>query len=108
MIVAYRNGRPVRLDEVAQVYDGVENDKTASSVQRHDRAIYLVDPASSRARTSSQVVDAVKALLPTLPRAAAGGGGARRCAATARSRFATRSRDVKFTLLLTVVARRRW
>ena len=29
-IVAYRNGDPVRLDEVAHVYDGVENDKTAA------------------------------------------------------------------------------
>ena len=30
VVVAYRNGSPVRLDEVAHVYDGVENDKTAS------------------------------------------------------------------------------
>src|SRR5258706_1919511 len=30
LIVAYRGGRPVRLDEVAHVFDGVENDKTAS------------------------------------------------------------------------------
>src|SRR6185503_3165492 len=29
-IIAYRAGNPVRLDEVAHVYDGVENDKTAS------------------------------------------------------------------------------
>ena len=29
-IVAYRNGNPVRLDEVAHVYDGVENDKSAA------------------------------------------------------------------------------
>src|SRR5499426_277309 len=29
-IIAYRNGNPVRLDEVAHVYEGVENDKTAS------------------------------------------------------------------------------
>src|SRR2546423_11917571 len=28
-IVAYRNGNPVRLDEVAHVFDGVENDKSA-------------------------------------------------------------------------------
>src|SRR4029077_20555932 len=27
-IIAYRNGRPVRLDEVAHVYDGIENDKS--------------------------------------------------------------------------------
>ena len=30
LIVSYRNGSPVRLDEVATVLDGVEDDKTAS------------------------------------------------------------------------------
>jgi len=30
IIVASRNGQPVRLDEIARVVDGVENDKTAS------------------------------------------------------------------------------
>ena len=30
IIVAYRNGQPVRLDEIAEVVDGVENDKTAA------------------------------------------------------------------------------
>src|SRR5437870_10685989 len=29
LIVAYHNGNPVRLDEVAHVYDGIENDKSA-------------------------------------------------------------------------------
>ncbi|HEV2909032.1 MAG TPA: efflux RND transporter permease subunit, partial [Candidatus Eremiobacteraceae bacterium] len=28
MIIAYRNGNPVRLDEIAHVYDGIENDKS--------------------------------------------------------------------------------
>src|SRR3979490_2184499 len=30
VIVAWRNGSPVRLDEVARIYDSVENDKTAT------------------------------------------------------------------------------
>src|SRR4030081_3195680 len=30
VIVAWRNGSPVRLDEIARVYDSVENDKTAT------------------------------------------------------------------------------
>src|SRR5262249_40473908 len=29
-IIAYRNGNPVRLNEVAHVYDGIENDKSAA------------------------------------------------------------------------------
>ena len=30
LVIAYRNGAPIRLAEVAHVYDGVENDKTGS------------------------------------------------------------------------------
>ena len=44
MIVAYRNGSPVRLDELAHVNDGVENDKTRSWYNGTP-AIYLGDPA---------------------------------------------------------------
>ena len=40
VIVAYRNGAPVRLDEIAKVYDSVENDKIATwfNGTRADRA----------------------------------------------------------------------
>ena len=41
MIIAYRNGNPVRLDEVAHVYDGVENDKSAAWYRRRSAPIYL-------------------------------------------------------------------
>ena len=63
-IIAYRNGNPVRLEEVAHVYDGVENDKTASW-QNGDRCIYL----SIRKQPGTnvvEVVDRIKALLPTM------------------------------------------
>ena len=40
VIVAYRNGNPVRLNEVAHVYDGVENDKIAGWF-KGERAITL-------------------------------------------------------------------
>ena len=30
VVVAYRNGAPVKLEEIARVIDGVENDKIAS------------------------------------------------------------------------------
>ena len=46
-IIAYRNGNPVRLDEVAHVYDGVENDKTASW-QNGERCDLPVDPEAAR------------------------------------------------------------
>jgi len=64
VIVAYRNGNPVRLNEVAHVYDGVENDKIGGWF-RGARAITLAinkQPGSNVV----QVVDGVRALLPTL------------------------------------------
>jgi HAE1 family hydrophobic/amphiphilic exporter-1 len=61
-IIAYRNGYPVRLDEVAHVYDGVENDRTASW-QRRDRCIYLAVQKQPGTNVV-QIVDAIKALLP--------------------------------------------
>ena len=77
LIIAYRNGNPVRLDEVAHVYDGVENDKIGELVPGTS-ATSTWRSRSSPAPTSSRVVDAVKKLLPTLPRAAAAVGLARR------------------------------
>ncbi len=61
-IIAYRNGNPVRLDEVAHVYDGVENDKTASW-QNGERCIYL-SIQKQPGTNVVQVVDGIKALLP--------------------------------------------
>ena len=61
-IIAYRNGYPVRLDEVARVYDGVENDRTASW-QKHDRCIYLAIQKQPGTNVV-QIVDAIKALMP--------------------------------------------
>jgi HAE1 family hydrophobic/amphiphilic exporter-1 len=64
VIVAWRNGSPVRLDEVAKVYDGVENDKTATwfnGVRSIVLAIYKQPDANTVA-----VVDGVLAKLPNL------------------------------------------
>ncbi|HVB38725.1 MAG TPA: efflux RND transporter permease subunit, partial [Vicinamibacterales bacterium] len=63
LIVAYRNGSPIRLDQVAHVYDGVENDKTASWY-RGVRTIYLPVQKQPGANTV-EVVDAIKRLLPS-------------------------------------------
>jgi len=63
-IIAYRNGNPVRLDEVAHVYDGVENDKTASW-QNGERCVYLAIQKQPGVNVV-QTVDAIKALLPSI------------------------------------------
>src|SRR5436309_579284 len=64
MIIAYRNGNPVRLDEVAHVFDGIENDKSVAWFQGQ-RTIYLGIQKQPGTKGVG-AVDAVKALLPTL------------------------------------------
>ncbi len=62
VVVAYRNGAPVKLDEVATVIDGVENDKIATWFN-NDRAIVLGIQKQPGANTVA-VVDAVRERLP--------------------------------------------
>src|SRR5438128_4208200 len=64
VIVAWRNGSPVRLDEIARVYDSVENDKTATWFNGA-RAIVLAIYRQPDANTVA-VVDGVLAKLPSL------------------------------------------
>ena len=63
-IIAYRNGNPVRLHEVARVYDGVENTRSAAWMGS-ERCIYLTirkQPGSNVV----QIVDEIRALLPSI------------------------------------------
>src|SRR3546814_4687692 len=62
LIVAYRNGNPVRLSDVAQIIDGVENNKVASWYNGR-RSITLAIQRQPDSNTV-EVVDRVKALLP--------------------------------------------
>jgi HAE1 family hydrophobic/amphiphilic exporter-1 len=64
VIVAWRNGSPVRLDEIAKVYDSVENDKTATWFNGA-RSIVLAIYKQPDANTVA-VVDGVLAKLPVL------------------------------------------
>ena len=66
MVVTYRNGAPVRLEELGTVLDGVEDQRTASWFYTHDtkqRAITLGIQRQPGTNTMA-VADAVKALLP--------------------------------------------
>lgn len=64
VVVAWRNGSPVKLDEVAKIYDSVENDKIATWFNGR-RAIVLAIQKQPDANTVA-VVDAVRAKLPSL------------------------------------------
>ena len=62
VVVAWRNGAPVRLSEIARVIDSVENSKIASWFN-NERAIILAIQRQPDANTVA-VVDAVKSKLP--------------------------------------------
>ena len=99
MIVAYRNGAPVRLNELGRVIDSVQNDKTASWFNGI-RAIVLAIQKQPGTNTV-EVVDSIKKLLPRLEEHIP--------AAIQIDTLYDRSvsirasvNDVKFTLLLTI------
>ena len=62
VVAAWRNGAPVRLSEIANVIDSVENDKVASWFN-DARAVVLAIQRQPDANTVD-VVDSVKARLP--------------------------------------------
>ncbi len=67
LIVAYRNGSPVRLEDLGKVIDSVENDKVASWYNDQTggtRAIVLAIQRQPGTNTV-KVVEAIRELLPT-------------------------------------------
>jgi HAE1 family hydrophobic/amphiphilic exporter-1 len=104
LIVAYRNGSPVRLDKIAHVFDSVENDKVAAwyvDSNSQKRSIILAVQRQPGTNTV-EVANAVKALLPTfvekLPASVSVKVLIDRSASIKDS-----VNDVQFTLLLTLV-----
>ena len=99
MIVAYRNGAPVRLGEVGQVIDSIQNNK-AGAWFNGEPAVMLAIMRQPGVNTV-EVVDAVKQLLPAF-RAQIPPGIKMEVvfdrSLTIRSSLA----DVKFTLLLSL------
>jgi HAE1 family hydrophobic/amphiphilic exporter-1 len=63
-IVSYRNGTPVRLDEVAHVFDGVENDKAANWSNDRPAVVMMVNkqPGSNIVA----IADAIREMLPSI------------------------------------------
>ncbi len=99
LIVAYRNGAPVRLDEVGTVFDSVENDKTASWYSG-TRAIVLAIQRQPGTNTV-EVVDNIKKLLPTM-KAQMPAGIDLNILYDRSVSIRNSVNDVKFTLLLTI------
>ncbi len=97
LIVSYRDGAPVRLRDVAHVYDGVQNDK-GGALLNGERGIVLAVQRQPGANTI-QVVDDIRALLPAFERTLP--AGARLQVIYDRSQSIRESvAEVKFSLLL--------
>jgi multidrug efflux pump len=100
IIIAYRNGAPVRIRDVATVIDGAENTKLAAWVNANPAIVLNIQRQPGTNIIS--VVDTVQALLPqieaSLPQ------GIRVQVITDRTTTIRASvRDVEFELLLTTV-----
>ena len=100
LVIAYRNGAPLRLRDVANVVDGVENAQLAGWANNH-RAIILNVQRQPGANII-QVADRIKALLPQLK--ASMPPGIDLSILTDRTETIRASvADVQFTLILTIV-----
>ncbi|MBA0087942.1 MAG: efflux RND transporter permease subunit, partial [Acidobacteria bacterium Pan2503] len=70
IIVAYRNGRPVRLSEVARVIDSVEDDKQTARMYgggfpRDGAPVVQLAVSRQPGSNTLEVIDRIRALLPS-------------------------------------------
>jgi HAE1 family hydrophobic/amphiphilic exporter-1 len=64
MVVAWRNGVPLRLEEVANVVDAVEDNKTAA--WRDDKRAMILAISRQPGSNTVQIVDDIRKLLPEI------------------------------------------
>jgi len=100
LIIAYKNGAPVRLDEVSEIVDGVENAQLAGWAGQQ-RAIILNVQRQPGANVI-QTADRVKALLPQL-KATLSQGVDMNILADRTETVRASVDDVQFTLVLTIL-----
>ncbi|MGC1106283.1 MAG: efflux RND transporter permease subunit [Candidatus Acidiferrales bacterium] len=63
LIVAYRNGAPVRLDQIGHVYDSIQDTKLANWINGEPGVILAIQRQPGT--NTIEIVDAVKKLLPS-------------------------------------------
>ncbi len=99
VIVAYRNGAPVRLDEIANVVDGVENERQVAWLN-DVRCVFLAINKQPGTNTV-EVVESIKKLIPEFRREVPPAVQFA-TAFDASTSIRNSIRDVEFTLMLTV------
>jgi HAE1 family hydrophobic/amphiphilic exporter-1 len=99
LIVAYRNGNPVRLEDVATVFDSVTADKSVFWMDGRESMVLAVQKQPGT--NTVEVVEGIKQLLTGLRRNMPP-GVALNIEYDASQGIRDSIRDVKFTLLLTI------
>jgi multidrug efflux pump len=100
MVIAWRNGAAVRLQDVAQVLDGVEDTRTLGLFNGEPAIIILVTRQPSA--NIIQTVDAVRALLPEL-QAELPSDVTLQVASDSTNSIRSSLREVEITLMISVV-----
>ncbi|MBM3527354.1 MAG: acriflavine resistance protein B [Alphaproteobacteria bacterium] len=100
LVVAYRNNAPVLLRDVAQIVDGLENDKVAATYR--GRQAVVIDIQRQPGANVIQTVERLKHELPRLQRAMPVGIELT-IVHDRTSTIRASVRDVQFTLVLSVV-----
>ena len=98
IIIAYRNGAPVRVSDVAKVIDGAENTKLAAWV--NDQQAIVLNIQRQPGTNIISVVDTVKALLPQIESSLPEGIHVQ-VVSDRTTTIRASVRDVEFELLLT-------
>src|SRR6266498_3604436 len=100
VIIAYRNGSPVTIADVAQIVDGLENDRTGGWYQGSPAVI--IDIQRQPGANVIEVVKQIRAEIPKVQRAIP--AGVNLTIVSDRTVTIRASvRDVQFTLILSVV-----
>ena len=99
IVIAAQNGAPVRLDDIADVVDGVENAQLAGWA--NGKRAVILNVQRQPGANIIQVADRIKALLPTL-RTSTPGGVTVDVLSDRTETIRASVKDVQLTLLLTI------
>jgi multidrug efflux pump len=100
VIVAYRNGAPVKISDIARIVDGLENDKAAAWYQKTPAVVLDI-----QRQPGANVIDVVQQIKREIPRLQRALPAAVKINVVADRTVTIRAsvRDVQFTLVLAVI-----
>jgi multidrug efflux pump len=100
VIVAYRNGAPIKIEDIARIVDGLENDKAAAWYQKTPAVVLDI-----QRQPGANVIDVVQQIKREIPRLQRALPAAVKINVVADRTVTIRAsvRDVQFTLVLAVI-----